>query len=190
MLKLKKQKMKGNKKMSKQVYTLSKNEIIEVLKNEIELQEKLQHAKEIKKCSIVLNMLDIADFKELKVEGVRNNDEKRKMVNLGSVVECLVKHHLKKYAILFKSFNEDTPDYQQGFLNIEIKTSLPNARNTALKEPSSVILVNTQGVFRINKKVCFEVARDSQGRYYENLDYSSFEGVRKIKTLSAKLGLI
>ena len=174
----------------KQLFTLSKNQIIETLKNEIALQELKKNAKEIKKCSIVLDMVLLADFESLKVEGVRKNTETRKMVNIGSVVECLVKHHFKKYACLFKSFNSEVVDYQQGFLGIEIKTSLPNARNTALKNPSSLILINTQGAFRINKKVSMSLPIDSQGRFYENLDYSDFEGVKKIKTLSKKLGLV
>ena len=175
--------------MKKQVYTLTKNELLNVLSAEgvrVELEKKY---KEIKKIDLLLVMVQRATFETLTVEGVRGNNEGRQMVNAGSLVENLVKHHRKNYNVVWKSFNEFTADEKDGFMNYEIKASLPNARNTALVEPATVILVNATGCYLIKKDVSMSLPVDSQGRYYENVDYSSFQGVRRLKSLSEKLGL-
>lgn len=125
-----------------------------------------------------------------KVEGVRGNSDIRDfdLFNAGSMVECLVKHYRKGYIDTYKSSNDLLPDERDGFMEYEIKASLPNARNTASKEPQTIILVNMKGAYLIRKDQWATVPTDSKGKYYENLDYSEY-GVRKLKGLSEKLGL-
>jgi hypothetical protein len=176
--------------MNKQVYELSKNEVIELLEIELLRVQKNLKYKEIKKVSLLLSMVESAEFTTLKVEGVKGNNESRIMLNAGSLVECLVKSHFKSYEYLYKTFNDKESDYRNGFLNVEIKASLPNARNTPLKEEKTVILINSKGAYLIKKVASLNVPLDSQGRYFENQDYSEFENVRKIKTLSKSLGLL
>lgn len=175
--------------MKKQVYELEKFEVVSVLESELLRVSELKKYKEIKKISLLLSMVESATFESLKVEGVRGNTSDRKMLNAGSVVECLVKSHFKGYDNLYKTFSDLKSDYQNGFLNVEVKASLPNARNTALKERATVILVNCLGAYLIKKSVSMDLLVDTQGRYYENVDYSVFEGVRRIGTLSKSLGL-
>lgn len=175
--------------MNKQVFTLSKVELLEVLGVELSRVQELKKYKEVKKVGMLLSMVESATFESVKVEGVRGNSDNRIMVNAGSLVECLVKSHFKGYSELRKSFNQDTSDYINGFVDYEIKASLPNARNTALKEPKSLILVNCLGAYFVKKSESMKIPTDSKGKFYENMDYSVFDGVRRIKTLSNSLGL-
>lgn len=174
----------------KQLFTLTKKELKDTLQVELFRLQTLGKKKEVKKIETTLKAIENASEETtFKIEGVKGNTEDRQMVNIGSIFECLVKHYLKGYETLFKSFNEEKEDYKQGFVNIEIKCSLANARNTSLKEEKSLILVNHKGVYRIKKEASLNVPLDSQGRYYENEDYSQYQGVRYITSLSKKLGL-
>jgi len=175
--------------MSNQVYELSINELLATFKKELALATEKKNYKQIKKVNFLVNALANATLESVKVEGVRGNNANREMVNAGSLIENLVKHYRKGYLTTWKSFNELTSDEIDGFMSYEIKASLPNARNTALVEPMTVILVNTVGAFVIKKAVSLDVPMDSQGRYYENMDYSAFEGCRRLKKLSHQLGL-
>ena len=173
----------------KQVFTLSREQLKEMFKKEIERLTSLGKKKEIKKIELMLQMVDNAnEIATFKVEGVKGNTNERTMINCGSLIECLVKHYQKNYIELWKEFNDSKDDTKNGFISYEIKASLPNARNTALRDEKTVLLVNATGVYLIKKSVSLEVEVDSQGRYYENMDYSQFEGVRLVKSLSRKLG--
>lgn len=175
--------------MEKMVYTLSKMDLMEKLITEKNRVEEKKLYKEIKKLDFIIKAVNLLDDGiSLKVEGVRGNKDGREMVNVGSVVECLVKHYRNGYSEIWKSFSDDTADSVNGIMNWEIKASLPNARNTALTEEKNLILVNTAGVFLITKKASGEIMKDSQGRFYENVDYSAFEGVRHYKKMEKAFG--
>jgi len=180
--------------MKKQILTLTKNEVIALCIKEIERVQPLEKTKnnrsQIAKMFMVYDMIKNADDDiTLKVEGVRGNHEIRnfELFNAGSLVECLVKHYRKGYIETYKSFNNDKADEWDGIMNYEIKASLPNARNTADNKEKPTLLINCKGAFVIKKNAI--VKTDSKNKYYENLDYSEFEGVRKIESLSIKLGL-
>lgn len=183
--------------MEKQILTLTKRDVTTLCIREIERVSPLQSTKtnrsQIKKMFLIADMIKNADPKTtFKVEGVRGNHNIRdfELFNAGSLIECLVKHYRKGYTETFKSFNQDNADEWDGIMNYEIKASLPNARNTASTKAELIILVNCKGAYSIKKSVSQTIPTDSNGKYYENTDYSVFKGVRLIETLSTKLGLI
>ena len=177
--------------MKKQIYELSKSDLMQVLNDEMQLVTTNKKYKEIKKVAFLLNIVSLLENSvTVKIEGVRKNNESRNMVNAGSLIECIVKHYRNGYENTWKTFNESESDLKNGFMNWEIKASLPNARNTALTEPKNLILVNTCGVFIIKKDVSMELLVDSNNKYYENMDYSAVKGVRHYKKMENALGII
>lgn len=178
-------------KMNKQIYELNKAELLKVLNDEMQLVTLNKKYKEIKKIAFLLQAVNLLDENiTVKIEGVRKNNESRQMVNAGSLIECIVKHYRNGYESTWKTFNDNESDLKNGFMNWEIKASLPNARNTALTEPKNLILVNTCGVFIIKKSVSMELMVDSNNKYYENMDYSAFDGVKHYKKMEKALGII
>lgn len=181
----------------KQILTLSKKQIIQLCIKEIERVQNLPSTKTnratIKKMFLIADMVKNADDNlEVQVEGVRGNHKIRdfELFNTGSLIETLVKHYRKGYIKSYKSFNDDESDEMDGFMEYEIKSSLPNARNTVNTKDQPIIFVNTKGVYLIKKDAYKNIKLDSRNKMYENLDYSVFEGVKLIQSLSQKLGLL
>lgn len=182
--------------MEKQILTLSKKDVIILCIKEIERCQTLESTKtnrsQIAKMFIIADMVkNASDNATFKVEGVRGNHEIRdfELFNCGSMVECLVKHYRKSYEKNYKSFNHDKADEWDGIMKYEIKASLPNARNTVNTNAELTILVNCKGAYSIKKSASKEIPTDKKGKYYENMDYSVYRGVRKIETLSNCLSL-
>lgn len=176
--------------MEKQVYTLNKSELLALTTAENRRIAYESKYKEIKKLAFIVRAIELMpENLTVKVEGVRGNTEERTMFNCGSFIECLVKHYRNGYDETWKTFNDEKADLKNGFMDWEIKASLPNARNTAINEPKNLILINTVGVFIIKKSVSMELPMDSNGRYYENEDYSENEGVKHYKKMESALGI-
>ena len=172
------------------VYTLSKSALLETLRLEYARVNDLKKYKEIKKVAFIIRAVEmLADGVSVRVEGVRGNVDGREMVNVGSVIECLVKHYRNGYDETWKTFSDESADVYNGFMNWEIKCSLPNARNTAIGEPKNLILINTVGAFIITKAASVNVPMDSNGKYYENMDYSAFTGCKHYKKMERALGI-
>ncbi len=177
-------------KTEKQIFTLSKNDLLSMLYLESENAIEKKNYKQIKKVALLTRYaLSISENATVKIEGVRGNTEDRIMVNAGSLVECIVKHHRNGYTELWKEFNDEKDDIKNGFMAWEIKASLPNARNTATDERKPVILVNANGVYIITTDILENATVDSQGRFYENYDYA-LDGARHYKAMELKLGYL
>ena len=180
----------------KQILTLSKGQIIQLCIQEIERVQDLPKTKTnratVKKMFLIYDMVqNVSQGFTAQVEGVRGNHKIRdfELFNSGSMVECLVNHYRKGTDKNYKAFNDLEADEMDGFMAYEIKSSLPNARNTANTKEQPIIFVNCKGAYLIKKDAYKNIELDSKNKMKENLDYSIFEGVRKINTLSQKLGL-
>ncbi|MFW6025641.1 MAG: hypothetical protein ACOCRX_04800 [Candidatus Woesearchaeota archaeon] len=183
-------------KNEKQIFTLSKSEIIKKLVMEIERVQDLPKTKTnratVKRMFKIYDMIKNADSNfTAKVEGVRGNHKIRtfEMFNVGSMLECLVEHYTTGKINCEKSF-EDENDLENGFMPFEIKTSLENARCTTNTKAQALKFINNKGAYIIKKDAFENIKKDSKGKLYENLDYSVFKGVRLNHSLSQKLGLI
>lgn len=174
---------------SNQIFDLTREELlcfISMEENRIEEERLSNRSKQLEALRLLTQIVNtLADEVSIRVEGTRGNNDIRDFpfVNMGSVVESVVKSHLKKGSKRYSKTFGDEYDVHWSNWKTEIKAGLSgSSKPTRTRKPETTILVNRHGAFLIKKGDVMQY-RDSQGK----LPYRTAVG-RRLQKLSRELG--